>query len=98
MLPVRLRPEALEELTDAWRWYEKQREGLGDEFRACIDAAIAAVGRAPEMYPRVRGEVRRKSVRRFPYAVLYLVETGHVEVLAVFHCSRDPQAWKGRVQ
>jgi len=34
MLPVRLRPAALAELTEAWRWYEAQRDGLGDEFRA----------------------------------------------------------------
>ena len=47
MLPVRLRPVALGELTDAWRWYEEQREGLGDEFRACVDAAMAEkIGRA----------------------------------------------------
>jgi hypothetical protein len=45
MLRVRLRPVALAELTDAWRWYEEQREGLGDEFRACVDTAMAEIGR-----------------------------------------------------
>jgi toxin ParE1/3/4 len=84
-------------LTEAWRWYEEQHEGLGDEFRACIDAALAEISRAPLMWPRVHGEVRRRVVRRFPYAVIYLAERTHVEVLAVFHASRDPSHWRSRV-
>ena len=45
MLPVRLQPVALAELTDAWRWYEAERGGLGDEFRTCVE-------RIPEFEPR----------------------------------------------
>lgn len=97
MLPVRLRPVALAELTDAWHWYEEQREGLGDEFRACADATMAEIGRAPLAWPRVRGEARRRRVRRFPYAVIYIVEAQHIEVLAVFHTSRDPRQWQSRL-
>lgn len=97
MLPVRIRPEALDELAKAWLWYEGQREGLGDEFRSCVDVAMAEIARDPLMWPRVRGEVRRRMTRRFPYAVLYLAEDDHIEVLAVFHSSRDPREWKSRV-
>lgn len=97
MRPVRLRPVALAELTDAWRWYEEQREGLGDEFRACVDAAMAEIARAPLAWPRIRADARRRLVRRFPFAVLYLVEPEHIEVLAVFHTSRDPKVWQGRL-
>lgn len=97
-LPIRLRPEALDELSDAWWWYETRREGLGDEFRACVDAAMAEIERSPLACEKVRGEVRRKVVRRFPYLVLYLVEEDHIEVLAVFHGSRDPRRWRGRVR
>jgi toxin ParE1/3/4 len=96
MLPVRLRPEALDELSEAWAWYEAQRDGLGDEFRACVDAAVAEVARDPEQAPRVRSEVRRKLLQRFPYALFYLLEPEHVEILAVFHLARDPRSWQGR--
>ncbi len=97
MYAVRLRPEAVTELTEAWRWYETQREGLGDEFRACIDAAIAEVARSPLMWPKIHADARRRLVKRFPYAVIYLVEAAHVEVIAVFHASRDPNHWGSRV-
>jgi plasmid stabilization system protein ParE len=96
MLPIFLRPIALDELMDAWRWYETQREGLGDEFHSCGDVAMAEIARSPLAWPRVHGEMRRHVVRRFPYAVVYLVEPAHVEVLAVFHTSRDPTDWLSR--
>ena len=98
MLPVRLRPAALQELTEAWSWYETKREGLGDEFRACLDAGIAEIGRSPLGCRKVRGEARRKVVRRFPYVLIYLPEPEHVEVIAVFHTSRDPAVWQDRVR
>ena len=68
MVPIRVRPAALADLTHAWRWYESQREGLGDEFlgdefRACIDVAMAEIARAPLAWRTVHGSVRRRIVR-----------------------------------
>jgi len=81
MLPVRLRPAALQ-----------------DEFRVCVDAGMAEIGRSPLACAKVRGEARRKVVRRFPYVLLYLAEPEHIEVVAVFHTSRAPVEWQERVR
>ena len=97
MLKVNVRPIALDELERAWIWYEEQRPGLGDEFQSCVDAALMAAARDPLAYPQVEGDLRRVLVRRFPYAMLYLVEPDRIEVLAVFHGARDPREWRRRV-
>jgi hypothetical protein len=44
---------------------------------------MAEIARAPLAWPRVRGDARRRLVRRFPFAVIYLVEPQHIEVLAL---------------
>jgi plasmid stabilization system protein ParE len=95
-LKINVRPAALDELERAWSWYEEQRLRLGDEFRACVDAALAAAARDPRAYPRVDGELRRVLIRRYPYAVMYPVEADRVEVVAVFHGARDPREWRRR--
>ena len=97
MLKINVRPAALDELERAWIWYEEQRLGLGDEFRACVDATLAAATRNPLAYPRVEGELHRALVRRFPYAVLFLVEPDRIEVIAVFHGARDPRERRRRM-
>jgi len=37
MNPVIISPEAEADLTEAYRWYEEQVDGLGSEFLLCVD-------------------------------------------------------------
>ncbi|HUT58454.1 MAG TPA: type II toxin-antitoxin system RelE/ParE family toxin [Phycisphaerae bacterium] len=92
-----VQPEAEAELADAFRWYERQREGLGREFLTSIEACLASILRAPESYSAVHKHVRRAVIRRFPYSVLYVIEERAVVIVAVFHASRDPKRRRERV-
>lgn len=62
-------PEAQQDVDDAYRWYEIQRSGLGEEFLDCVDACIQAICRMPELYAKVHDEFHRAFVRRFPHAI-----------------------------
>jgi hypothetical protein len=44
----------------------------------------------------VRGAIRRRLIRRFPYALLYRVKTTEVRILAVMNLKRRPAHWVGR--
>jgi len=67
-------PEAEQDISQAYNWYEDRRPGLGEEFLSCVDAAVQAVCRRPEMYPFIYRSFRRIIVRRFPYSILYKFE------------------------
>jgi len=92
-LPVVYRRKVGRDLAGGYAWYNGQREGLGEEFLAAVDAAFDAIENFPDIFARVHGEVRRAIVSRFPYAVFYRVETKRVVVLAVIHTARDPKVW-----
>jgi plasmid stabilization system protein ParE len=94
---LRLRPEATAELNEAWNWYEQRRQGLGDELLGCVEVAFASAQRNPQAHRRVEGRIRQVVVRRFPYLVLFVDYPRHIDVLAVFHASRDPEQWRERV-
>jgi toxin ParE1/3/4 len=89
-------PEAEQDLTDAWGWYESQRDGLGDEFLLCVEAAFEFACRQPRACPIVEANIRRVLVHRFPYGVFFIIEPKRVIVLSVAHAARDPEVWKGR--
>ena len=93
---IRFHPEADLEFTDAIRWYEYQREGLGSEFLLCIDEAIEKIKSNPQMYPTIYKMIHRVVVRRFPFAIFYEIGKNEIKVLAVFHSKRDPKKWKSR--
>lgn len=90
------RPAARAELLEARDWYESQRQGLGYEFAASIDAAVARIGAHPELYPEVRPGLRRAVLLDFPYSLFHRVKPDMREILAVFHHRRDPRVWQVR--
>jgi len=96
-LPVLFHPQVQAEIDDAYRWYEQQRAGLGDDFLAAVEAMFQRISNMPEMHGVVYQDVRRGLVRRFPYGVFYRVHADRVEVIAVQHHRRDPRGWQARV-
>ena len=93
-----IRPEAEDDLRQAYGWYEQQRLGLGRDFLLCIEATLGAVQDNALQFPVVHKQVRRALVRRFPCAVFYVITDSTVHVLAVFHCRRHPRSWRQRTQ
>ena len=51
MKPIRIEPEAKQELASAAEWYELRREGLGRELLSEVDAVLAAIARDPLRFP-----------------------------------------------
>ncbi|MGB6063304.1 MAG: type II toxin-antitoxin system RelE/ParE family toxin [Desulfomonilaceae bacterium] len=93
---VVLRPAARAEFDEAFDWYERQRPGLGVDFVAHVQAVFDEITARPEMYAAVLEDIRRATVRRFPYSVFYRIEPQQVVVVAVFHSRRDPTIWRER--
>lgn len=96
--PVIVRPLARRDIARAARWYERQSDGLGSQFVAAVDVALAAAGAAPERYRAVYRDVRRARVDVFPYGAYFVVRAGAVQVLAVTHGRRHPRRWQARAR
>ncbi len=95
-LPVYIRPEAESDLEEAAAWYERQREGLGQDFLDEAQSAFDRISEHPRMYAVLHRETRRAAVQRFPFGVFYRVEQTAIVVVAVMHGSRHPRHWKKR--
>lgn len=92
-----LRRIAEQEFDDSIAYYESEREGLGQEFRAIIEQQFQHIADNPERFAKVRGEVRRMVVlRRFPFVIHFLIEPERIVILSVFHTSRDAEQLKSR--
>ena len=65
---VVLHPAADREFTEAARYYETQRPGLGADFILAVDEAVADLQAFPYRWRIIENGVRRGLLRRFPYA------------------------------
>jgi plasmid stabilization system protein ParE len=95
-LPFVYRAEVRDEIDQAFARYDRQRQGLGEEFLTALQRQLELIGQNPEMYAEFYRRVRGAPMRRFPYVVYYRIQTDRIEVIAVQHGSRHPRRWRSR--
>ena len=84
------------ELNDAALYYEQERSGLGMKFLDEVGRIVSSIIRNPNAGTRVRGPVRRRILRKFPYGILYSANDDGVRILAIMNLKRRPLYWVGR--
>jgi plasmid stabilization system protein ParE len=90
-------PEAQAEYDAAFAWYFARSPRASLRFETEVDRVLGSIGAHPEMFPNYDAEHRFAVLRRFPYSLVYRVESGQVQVIAVAHSHRSPRYWQGRV-
>ena len=97
MKPIIFLPEAKEEMYEAARYYEFQASGLGIDYLSEVERAVASIRESPMTWPKIEGELRRRLVQRFPFGILYYIESEEIVIVAVSHLKRRPGYWKNRI-
>jgi plasmid stabilization system protein ParE len=95
--PLAFHPDVQDEVDEAYKWYEQQRAGLGDDFLAALDVVFHRLETMPQVHAMIYRDVRRSLLSRFPYAAYYRIHADRVEIIAVQHMRRDPTSWQSRV-
>jgi len=84
------------ELNEAAQYYELETPGLGRAFVNEVEKCVRSISQHPEAGTAVHGGIRRRLVRRFPYALLYSIKVDGIRILAVMNQKRRPTYWVGR--
>jgi len=59
---VIVRPEAEDDLREAYSWYEDKRTGLGYDFLLQVDAGLNFIARNPNIHPIEYKETRKEAM------------------------------------
>ena len=95
-MTVSFHPLAELELNDAALFYETAAPGLGLAFILEVEHALDQIVSYPTSSPTIQAAVRKKTLLRFPYNILYSVDNTTVRVLAIASQRRRPSYWTGR--
>lgn len=97
MADYRFLPEARRDLTSAVAYYDSEFPNLGQELAREARRVCMLISESPLAGAEVRPGIRRRLLRRFPYAILYSRDSVGVLVIAVMHQRRRPDHWLRRV-
>lgn len=87
---------AAADIEETYRWYEKRRASLDQEYLESVQGILNSVLDDPKAYPVVHRDTRRALLRRFPYGLFYRLFEGQSVVVACLHAKRDPRQWRTR--
>jgi len=89
---VQYHPLTVSDLNRAVSYYNRQRLGLGDEFRVEVYAAVERMRLNPLQFAIVDRDIRRGFMHRFPYSILFrVVNEDTVRLLVIRHHRRHPR-------
>ena len=91
-------PDADAEVTEAAQYYEVRKSGLGSELLGEVERALDQILTNPEAFQRIGRRVRRKSLWRFPYNLVYAIYPDRIRILACAHQKRRPFYWRKRLK
>jgi plasmid stabilization system protein ParE len=90
-------PEAEREFLASVDYYADKASDLGDRFYQEIRRLVAEIEAGPRRHGPWRHGTRRHLAKRFPYAVIFAERPDRLLVVAVAHCKRHPDYWRGRL-
>jgi plasmid stabilization system protein ParE len=91
-----LLPGAETDYLIALEWYQERSAQAAAGFEAAVDVALRGILATPERWSRVDDRHYFYVLRRYPYSVIYRVETEAIVVVAVAHSSRSAIYWRTR--
>jgi toxin ParE1/3/4 len=91
--------DAVEDIDNAFIWYEQQLIGLGNDFFNCIDDSINYISINPYSNAVVKKNIRRHLINKFPYGIYYKInlKLSLVQIIAVIHFKRSKNVLKKRI-
>ena len=97
MIGYRFLSPAEEEMSEASLFYDAASGGLGDAFLDDVQQAVDRLCEYPQAGKAVSSSLRRMLVHRFPFSIIYSIETDVILVVAIAHHGRRPGYWQSRV-
>lgn len=76
------------DIVEARQWYQAQA-GLGVAFINCVGEQLELIELQPFATPVIAHGIHRAVVTRFPYNIYYVINGQFINILAVWHGSRD---------
>ena len=87
-----IRDVAVEEVKDAYLYYERTSDGLGERFLSELRKRYSEISENPQFYSFIdsKKSIRDIKVRHFPFQVIYEIIENTVVVFSVFNSHQDP--------
>ncbi len=95
---IEISNEAEDDFTNAYEFYAKKNKELADNFYRFVDQSLNKIANNPKGFQKSFKNIHRHVMKKFPFVIYYLITNTTIQVIAIFHTSRNPEIWKDRTE
>ncbi len=95
---IKILPDAWGDIVKISSYYGSISDNLSLKFERFLFEALENIQMFPVMYPIRYKNVRRKLLRKFPYAVYYYIDEYYIRLIAVMHQRENPASVKKQIR
>ena len=88
--------EAEIDFDKSYEYYYEDNPKIADALFKIINIGFENIKQNPYSYPIAYKDVRKYVVKRFPFVIYYRTIDSLIQVIAIFHTSRNPEIWNER--
>jgi len=86
------------ELQDIYDYYEAESTNLGRLFINEFRRGVNRILQFPQAWPSIEKNIRKCTLKKFPFHIIYAVTEDLILILAIAHHRRKPDYWIDRLQ
>ena len=92
-----IQPEAQNDIDEIFSWYEGKHISLSYRFIDELTDHFGIILQNPYQSQDLAQGVRKLSLKKFPYKIIYKIYGSDVVVIAIIHHKRRPGLWRKRI-
>ncbi len=93
---IELSNEAENDLDKSYEFYFKDSPKVADKFFRQINLSLERIRKNPQSFPIAHKEIRKLVLKKFPFVIYYRIFDTVIQIIAIFHTSRNPEIWSER--
>ena len=94
---IELSDEAEVDFEKSYEFYFEDSSKVADTFFKRINLGFENIKQNPYSFPIAHKNVRKYVVKKFPFVIYYQILDKVIQVIALFHTSRNPEIWNERI-
>jgi len=94
---IELSDEAEVDFDKSYEFYYEESPKVADTFFKRISLGFENIKQSPNTFPIAHKDVRKYVVKKFPFVIYYRIIDTVIQVIAIFHTSRNPEIWNERI-
>ena len=97
-LSIEFSDEAELDFDNSFHYYLEESSKVADSFLKQINKSLSEIKQRPLSFPVIFNNIRKYTVKKFPFVIYYQTTNTAIRISALFHSSRNPQIWNDRIK